>query len=569
MKNFRLLFSFIFFLILNCFSQNPCGEIDLLSVNDTILCDGESIFIYANNGFDEYDWNTDASTQGINISFPGEYTVSTTYFTNNLVTNGNFSNGNNNFSSAYTYNANSLWSEGTYSVTTNANNVHSGFTGTGSGNFLVVNGSTNPGSQVWCQEVTVTSNTDYNFSTLVNTVAGVGNPALLQFSINGNTIGTQFTAPGALNTWEEFNATWNSGNTTSAEICIVNQNISGSGNDFGIDNITFTTLCSGSETINVTLGTQANATIFTVPILCETEDPVDLNAVDQNGIWSGNGIINSSTGLFSPQEAGTGEHIISYEISAACGALDTVLIEVVEELETEILAIDELCANETTILLEGIPGPGIWSGTGITDSSNGVFNPQLAEIGLNTIVYSPSIFCAANSEHTIEVHELNTPEHNLLSDICYGETVELQIYDTYYSSYLWSTGETSSTLLVNVSGIYTVNIEDENSCEQELTFIVQDKDSCEVISMPNVFSPNNDLINDLFTPLEYEFVSTSTLKILNRWGTVIWNTDDIEKGWNGKHFDQNCSEGVYYWLIEYKTNKDVYKTLSGNVSLFR
>ena len=56
-------------------------------------------------------------------------------------------------------------------------------------------------------------------------------------------IGTAFTAPEFTQVWDEFNAIWNS-NTSTAEICIVNQNTSGGGNDFGLDDITFTTICS-------------------------------------------------------------------------------------------------------------------------------------------------------------------------------------------------------------------------------------------------------------------------------------------------------------------------------------
>ena len=569
MYNIKLLISLSLFLLTNCYAQNPCGEMDLLSINDTIICNDEDIVIFANDGFDNYSWNTDASTQGINISFPGAYTVTSSFNTNNLVTNGNFSNGNNGFSSAYNYNATSLWNEGTYTVTNNANNVHDGFTGTGAGNFLVVNGATNPGSQVWCQEITVTPNTLYNFSTIVNTVAGIGNPALLQFSINGNTIGSQFTAPSGLNTWEEFNATWNSGTTTSAEICIVNQNISGSGNDFGLDNITFTTLCTASETINVTLGAQANATIFAVDVLCETGNPIDLNAVDQNGFWSGVGIINPSTGLFSPSTAGDGEHLITYSITSACGAIDTILIEVIEELESEITALNELCSNENPIILLGIPGPGTWSGSGITDSNQGVFNPQSATFGENTITYTPSLFCSSTSEHIIQVHELIVPESILVYEICFGQIIELELGEGNFNSYYWTTNSTNSSISVNSSGTYAVEFSDENQCEQESTFTVLNKDSCELITMPNVFSPNNDHINDFFIPLEYEFVSHSTMKIFNRWGANLWNTDEVEKGWDGKHFEKECNEGVYFWLIEYKTNKDVYRTLSGNVSLFR
>ena len=166
MLNLKFLISFSLMMIVSTKAQNPCGDMDLLSVNDTSICNDQSIIIFANDGFDNYTWNTDATTQWINISTAGTYTVTSSFFTNNLVSNGNFTNGNNGFSSAYTYHATSLWTEGIYSVTTNANFVHSGFTGTGSGNFLVVNGATSPGSQVWCQEITVSPNTSYNFRPL-------------------------------------------------------------------------------------------------------------------------------------------------------------------------------------------------------------------------------------------------------------------------------------------------------------------------------------------------------------------------------------------------------------------
>lgn len=568
MLNIRLLFSLSIFIILNSFAQDPCGEMDLLSVNDTIICNDESIVIFANNGFQNYNWNTDASTQGINISFPGNYTVTSSFFTNNLVTNGDFNAGNTDFNSSYNYSATNLYPEGVYAVTTNANFVHNGFTGTGAGNFLVVNGSTSPGTEVWCQDIQVESASSYNFSSLVSTVAG-GNEALLQFSINGVEIGTTFSAPSIIGSWDTFNASWESGTNTVAEICIVNQNIGGGGNDFGLDNITFTTLCTASETINVTLGAQANATIFSVNTLCETGSIVDLNAVDQGGVWTGNGITNSTTGLFSPASAGDGEHLISYTISSACGATDTVIINVVEEIESNITAVTELCSNNTPILIEGLPGPGTWSGAETTGVNTGVFNPQTAEIGENIITYIPSIFCATNATHSIEVHALINPNPELVSEICFGQTSELNLGEGEWNSYLWSTTNTSSSITVNISGEYAVEFSDSNECVQEIIFTVLDKDDCELITMPNVFTPNNDLSNDFFIPIEYEFISQSTIKIFNRWGAVVWNTNEIEKGWNGKHFNENCSEGVYFWLIDYKTNKDVYKTISGNVSLFR
>ena len=209
----------------------------MLTYNDTSVC-GQSITLTAIAGLDNYSWSTGSDNQFTSISLPGTYTVSTSYNSGNFVVNGNFNQGNSNFSSSYSYSATNLYPEGTYSVTTNANNVHNGFTGFGnggSGNFMVVNGATSPGLDVWCQDK-IEPETTYNF---YSKYSCNGNQALLQFSINGETIGTPFIAPNITGTWSEFNATWNSNTSTNAEICIVNQNTSGGGNDFGLDEISF------------------------------------------------------------------------------------------------------------------------------------------------------------------------------------------------------------------------------------------------------------------------------------------------------------------------------------------
>src|SRR5699024_6162533 len=88
----------------------------------------------------------------------------------NLVSNGDFSMGNTGFTSTYGYTPppSSVLNEGYYSVYTNPNGVHTGFTSfgdhtTGTGRMMILNGSPSPTS-VWCQTIPVTPNTDYDFS---------------------------------------------------------------------------------------------------------------------------------------------------------------------------------------------------------------------------------------------------------------------------------------------------------------------------------------------------------------------------------------------------------------------
>ena len=555
------------------FSQNEptdCEEVDLLSYNDTSVC-GQAINLTAIAGLDNYSWSTGSDNQFTSISLPGTYTVSTSYNSGNFVENGNFNEGNSNFSSSYTYSATNLYPEGTYSVTTNANNVHTGFSGFGNGgngNFMVVNGATSPGLNVWCQDIEIEPETTYNFSTSVSTVAN-GNQALLQFSINGETIGTSFSAPNTTGTWSEFNATWNSNTSTNAEICIVNQNTSGGGNDFGLDNISFSTLCTSSESITVTEIDPANATIFNVDDLCESGPIVNLNAVDAGGTWTGNGISNANTGAFDPNLAGPGTHNITYTIDGACGDVNSVDVTVVQETESSITAPESICENVTPIDLQGIPGIGTWQGNGLINTSTGLFDPAAAQIGNNTISYTPDGFCMEVSTHEIEVHEIIVPETDLFHEICWGDIANLNTGDMTFLYYNWSTNENLSNINVFNDGIYNVSLTDFNDCIQELEFEVIDKDNCEVILMPNVFTPNGDYENDLFIPITYDYIPKSVLKIFNRWGVEVYYSQSIEKGWNGKHFSKDCPEGVYFWVVEFQTNTGVQKNVSGSVNLLR
>ena len=223
------------------------------------ICEGECTTISV-SGATYYQWTP--SSEFINPNLPEQSVcplVTTSYYVTgyvaggNSVANGDFSGGAVDFVSDYILNPDTQ-TEGTYFVTTNASFTHPGFSGvdhtTGTGNFLIVNGSGTPNSSVWCQTISVQTNTDYVFSTWVSTLAA-GSPAILQFSINGSNLASPFTAPSSTGVWNEFYATWNSGVNTTATICIVNQNTSLTGNDFGLDDIFFAALCSSTASVTI------------------------------------------------------------------------------------------------------------------------------------------------------------------------------------------------------------------------------------------------------------------------------------------------------------------------------
>jgi len=86
-------------------------------------------------------------------------------------------------------------------------------------------------------------------------------------------------------------------------------------------------------------------------------------------------------------------------------------------------------------------------------------------------------------------------------------------------------------------------------------------DKCEYYHLPNVFTPNGDGINDLFTPLmPFSFVEKIDMTVYNRWGNPVFKTEDPFINWDGSDFQSGkpVSDGVYYYIC------DVYeKRLSG------
>jgi gliding motility-associated-like protein len=301
-------------------TQNGCSNTDdvlvTVSPNPNVsvsgnqnICIGECSDLTV-SGADFYNWAPAAGitdpTLTNQIVCPA---VTTTYdvtgysVSSNSVMNGDFSGGATSFNSDYTLSSDTQI-EGTYFVTTNANLTHPGFTGvdhtTGTGNFMVVNGSGTPNSSVWCQTITVQPNTDYVFSTWVSTLA-LGSPAILQFSINGTTIGTPFNAPATLNTWDEFYSTWNSGSATSAIICIVNQNTNTGGNDFGIDDIFFSALCSSTESITITVNPLPNISAGSDVTICEGQSVTLSGSNGVSYVWN-NAVTNGQ--IFVPPSSG-------------------------------------------------------------------------------------------------------------------------------------------------------------------------------------------------------------------------------------------------------------------------
>ena len=291
--------------------------------------------------FLNFFWSPTAGLSGSNTLSPtANVTTTTTYtltgraadYSNNLITNGDFEAGASSFDSDYNYSPGDLWLEGTYDVIPSPAISHPNFAPcqdhtSGGGNMLVINGAGVPNQNVWCQTISVDPNKQYVFSAWICSVIS-SSPAQLQFSINGTTIGPIFTPGASTCAWQNFFAIWNSGASTTATICIVNQNTATSGNDFAIDDIVFAPTCLVSDqvTINViNVVAQAAPTFVTIPCSGAT---VTLNGTGSStgpGItysWdTGGGNIVSGENTLNPVVNEPGTYTLTVSFTAPDGTI--------------------------------------------------------------------------------------------------------------------------------------------------------------------------------------------------------------------------------------------------------
>jgi gliding motility-associated-like protein len=179
-----------------------------------------------------------------------------------------------------------------------------------------------------------------------------------------------------------------------------------------------------------------------------------------------------------------------------------------------------------------------------------------------------NIFGADSLTRTITINQL--PEVFLGADTSMspGQILVLDA-GTLMDMYLWQDGSNGQTYNVTESGEYRV-IVSKDGCYATDTILVSFDDCIASLFVPNCFTPNQDGYNDTFMPVSQNLDEFNML-IFNRWGELLYETDNPENGWNGKVNGKICPIGTYFYLVKYTTEcssgmeKD--GTLKGSVTL--
>lgn len=85
---------------------------------------------------------------------------------------------------------------------------------------------------------------------------------------------------------------------------------------------------------------------------------------------------------------------------------------------------------------------------------------------------------------------------------------------------------------------------------------------------PSAFTPNGDNLNDIFTVFG-QYVENFELKIFNRWGELLFTTNNLEEGWDGTFRGNDMPEGTYTFIAHIKDRTGRIFKRSGSVLLLR
>ncbi|MCD6112323.1 MAG: gliding motility-associated C-terminal domain-containing protein [Bacteroidales bacterium] len=201
-------------------------------------------------------------------------------------------------------------------------------------------------------------------------------------------------------------------------------------------------------------------------------------------------------------------------------------------------------------------------------------NPQYTfeSTGLHNISLSVETDKGCTNTTSKSLMVFPNPEVNINFNngcIIFNTTDTLDAGD-FYSEYLWDDGSINRFRIIDSYGEYSVTVTDTNGCSASGNIKV--KQCPGKLWIPNAFTPNSDGKNDNFKIFgSLEGVSKFKLSIFDKWGKLLYSTDNIYEGWDGKSNGQLCPAGVYIWVIYYteQGTGEGEKTLKGHVTLLR
>ena len=304
--------------------------------------------------------------------------------------------------------------------------------------------------------------------------------------------------------------------------------------------------------------------------------PITYSAVGTANLFWDNGVVNN---VPFTQALGTVVYTLTDSFSTGCSASDQVSLTVhpnpVVTAENK-----SICPGEGVILSGAGANWYTWTG-GIQDGVE-FFPTQTSEY---TVTGTNNFGCSATALAKVTVHPLPIANFKIL-DLSLTTISSGTGFDNLSvgaSTYDWSFGDGSANsnefepfhvFPDQQAGSYEIKLSvtsPEGCIDDSVKYVYVFQDY--TIYVPNTFTPDGSGKNEIFKPVMEGFDENEyTLYIFNRWGELIFESHDMNVGWDGTYsqHDENVQDGVYTWeiIVGFKDSADS-KIFVGHVSLLK
>lgn len=244
-----------------------------------------------------------------------------------------------------------------------------------------------------------------------------------------------------------------------------------------------------------------------------------------------------------------GLYSVSVNYYFGCESEDQVMVVKHPVAQASITGENEMCEGES-IELEAPIGPYdyMWyhnetpfaETTSITVTEGGDYMVTMSNV------------CGADSdEKTVTLNLL--PYVDLGPDVVLFPGNDITLDGGDYESYIWNDDNSLTSRYLTIAFDDPI-IEGDSVWVEVFDGFCKNSDGITVetyeVVVSNVVTPNGDGANDLFLPIEWEGVGSHTMKVFNRWGEQVWETNDFPAGWDAKQNGKYVSEGTYFWVLE-------------------
>ncbi|MES2565726.1 MAG: PKD domain-containing protein [Bacteroidota bacterium] len=353
--------------------------------------------------------------------------------------------------------------------------------------------------------------------------------------------------------------------------------------------------CSKKDSVNITVIKFIPATITgALGPYCIYNPSVNLQPTAQfsGGVWSGNGVTGSS---FSPTSAGAGNHTITYKTDPAPAGLcpDTETLSIIVNAKPNANAVPNTTVGCTPVSIDYSTST-VNLGTAIWDFGDGT--PRDTGLLITHIYYIPGTYTAtlyytdpagckdttvASSGIKVNVLPVASFEPSVTETTVVDGLVEFTNQSTVLAdnTYAWdieglynSTQINESFLFAN-SGNYVVTLTATtiDGCTDDTSVVIKVNPDV-VMYVPNVFTPGADGLNDvfqIFIPPSGADYSTYSILIYDRWGELVFQSNDILESWTGARNNSGAilPQGTYVWKIHFQDEKRTHYEKMGHVTI--